>query len=109
MIMQLITWLVVICVAVMIIRFIGGKFKRDCRRRLKGGEGYIVFAFGSMILFFSIAKWYVFITRYEVEYFAIIIPAVAFCLQKVSERYTICERKKDKLLDGGIWLCACLR
>lgn len=100
----LVTWLTVVSIIVLIVRFIIVLFKKEWRLRLKGKDGYIIFAFASIILFFAIAKWYAFITRYEVGYFAIVIPAVAICLQKVGERFVLCDKATGKLCDFGIQL-----
>ena len=100
----LVTWLTVVSIIILVIRFIIGLFKKGCRLKLKDREGYIIFAFASIILFFAIAKWYAFITRYEVGYFAIVIPAVAICLQKVDERFVLCDKVTGKFCDCCIQL-----
>lgn len=62
----------------------------------------ILYAVISMIFFFAIAKWYRYITRYEIGYFAIAIPAVLLYFQKLGEHYKNNGNNEGKALTDGI-------
>ena len=78
-----IVWLMVVAILCGAIIMIKKCLKRQSGTEPKLSWGYATASITSMLLFCSIARWYKFITSYEIGYLALLAPAVMLVFQYV--------------------------
>ncbi len=98
----LITWLMVLTIIVGIVRYIVLKVKKK-KTECNWKSIYILVCILATLLFFTIAKWYKFITRYECGYFAILAPGVMLFVQILLK-----NKKELNYVFTGIVVFVCL-
>lgn len=80
-------WLFLICAFWMLARAVFQRIKRNKgTQRERGGKGYFWTATLSFLLFCTILRWEPFVSRYMIAYLALLCPAIAFCLQRGTEK-----------------------
>lgn len=78
-----ITWLMIIAVLCGIVVVIIRMVRKSVDLKQNISYGYLITAITSILAFCAVVNWYLFITRYEVGYFAIIAPAVMLAFQYI--------------------------
>lgn len=98
----LVMWMFVLLVIALCANWFIGLFKKEYRIRFKNKDAYILVAVVAVIVFLSIARWYRYITRYEIGYLAIIIPAIMLFLQKVGEKSKEIGGERGNIVSEGV-------
>ena len=98
----LIFWLMILA----IVFGIAVKVFRTVRKKKTPEEsvqwGYVVASLGSFLVFGAVVRWYRFITRYEIGYIALLIPAVMLIFQ-----YILRCRRQLYCIFAGMVICIC--
>ncbi len=93
----IITWLMIFAILCGLVVVIYRLIRKNEDLKQDFSLGYIIAGMGSMLAFCAVARWYKFIVRYEVGYFALLAPAVMLVFQ-----YVFSKRKQLAYAFAGI-------
>ena len=97
-----ITAAMLLCIAIYVVHLVVWLIRGKKGERVFTGIGYSTVAVFLFLLMCVLIRWELWIGRYQLPYFALLCPAVAIQLQKVSVRYR--ERHLAQVLAGVLAL-----